>query len=141
MEIKGRKVDLPSGAKLFVNPAIYEETETFLGEFLESVQGLPLDTENEELVKNLSQIAVGKVFIKPLLKAAMWNCLKHCLYLPAGKEVPEKVTAKLFDGIGSRSDLADIFYECAFENLSPFLSGLYSVSRRLSSAIKSTLTP
>lgn len=138
MELKGRKHELPSGAKLYVNPATYEETEQFLGAFLEAVQGLPLDVGNDELVKNISHIAVGKVFINPSLKASMWKCLLHCHYIPKGKEAADKITPMLFDGIGSREDLADIFYECAFENFSPFLKGLYNVSIRLALAIKST---
>lgn len=145
LELSGRKVELPSGAVLYVNPARYEDTEEFLGAFLESVAGLPSNFQNEdgtinsEVIKLVSELSVSKVFINPKLKACMWKCLAYCLYVTKGGQAPEKVNVQLFDGKADRADLATVFYECAYENFLPFLSGLWNVSGRLQDQIKSTL--
>jgi len=146
MELSGRSITLPSGATLYAKPARYEETEEFLGSFLRSVVGLPSDftkedgTINEASIKVVSEIVVSKVFTDKELKSAMWKCLSHFLYVKKEGSAPEKVLPLIFDnGTADRGDLADIFYECAYENFLPFLKGLYGVSSRLQDQIKTSL--
>jgi len=135
--INGRKVDLPSGNKLYVVPAKFEDTEEFLGAFLEAIQGLPSpDKASEEYAKVFSEIVITKAFIQPKLKSSLWKCLAYCVYVKGA--APTKVTPQIFDGIADRKDLAEIFYECAFENFDPFIQGLWNVSKRLQSQIADT---
>lgn len=141
MDIKGRKIDLPSGAVMYANPAKYEETEEFLGAFLESVSGLPspANSENEEYLKTFSEIVISKAFINSKLKACVWKCLTYCLYVPKDKTTPLKINSVLFDLDGDRQDLVHVFYECAQENFSPFFLALWNRSKTLQSQIKGIL--
>ncbi|HVN66745.1 MAG TPA: hypothetical protein VMT55_00105 [Candidatus Sulfotelmatobacter sp.] len=137
MELNGRKVVLPSGAELYVNAARYEDTENFLGAFLDAIEGLPSpEGENDTYAKTFAEVATSRFMTRPKLKAAMWTCLQYCL-VKKGEKV-EKVTPKIFDGQVDRGDAAQIFFECAAENFSPFLKGLWNVSQNLLSLLKNT---
>ena len=143
MELQGRKVSLKSGSTLYVNPANYADTEEFLSSFLESVAGFPLvdetGTVDPKMIKVFAETTVAKAFTRPALKSALWKCLAYCLYVKTGGQTPEKVTPQLFDTQSYRGDLPFILYECAYENLIPFLSGLWNVSNNLESQVRSFL--
>jgi hypothetical protein len=134
IELEGRRMDLPSGAELYVKAARYEETEEFLGAFLEAVEGLPSpDGANETYARTFAEVATSRFLTKPRLKAAMWKCLLHCIWKKG--DIVEKVTPSLFDGRADRLDAAQIFYACAIENFEPFLKGLWNVSKSLQSQL------
>lgn len=141
MELRGRKYSLPSGAELTLIPATYVESEDLLGAVLASVGGLPAKFDEEEYTNLFSNLVVANFFTKPEIKNAIWGCLGYCLYKGAGKTVPEKVTRALFDnGHGKREDVPEIFFECAKENLLPFMSGLWKASKTLQAQINATQT-
>lgn len=137
IELEGRPVKLESGNTLYVKEARFEDSDEMLAAFLEANGGtLSPDGQDDDVVRALAEVCASKFFRNPRLKAAMWKCLGYCLHKKG--ELVEKVTPQLFDGVAARTDAARIFYECAYENLSPFLVGLWNVSTSLASLIKNT---
>lgn len=134
--LEGRPVPIGEGT-LYVKEAVYEDAEELITAFLEANGGtLSPEGQDDKVIRAIAEICASKFYRNPRLKAAMWKCLEVCLYKKG--EAVEKVTHALFNGGCPRKYGPAIFYECAYENLSPFLIGLWNVSTGLARTIKST---
>ena len=120
-----KEVTLPSGAILTVNEAPFEDAKSLHQVFLKEFSNVDMGSGVElgSMLKNaFCLIASSREFERALQK-----CVDRCLYNG------EKITNEVFEPSEARADYTEVVYHVAFENLNPFMKGLFS---RYSEVIK-----
>lgn len=127
-----RKVKLPSGAELTIQPAPFVDAKNLYQALLKELKQIKIDTTMEmvELYKNL--FCVG--FSSPEIEACLWKCLERCLYdnLKTGGL---KIVPDTFEPIEAREDFTTVCAEVVKDNIYPFAKTLFAEYEKFSSMI------
>lgn len=131
--------DMPSGARLSVTVAPFQDAWALMRASLKTLQGTSIETK--DLKTDLASVVANPAafsFIldrlvgfatSPEVEAAIWRCATRALYIPAGSPVEfpgNKVSPALFDdavcGNSAREDYAQIVISLMEANCKPFLA-------------------
>lgn len=118
-----RKVALPSGAELTINPAPFADSKNLYQALLKELKEVKIDTQMEvvELYKNL--FCVG--FSSQEIETYLWKCLERCQY-DNGKNGPLKIVQDTFEPVEAREDYTTVLAEVVKENVLPFGKTLFA---------------
>lgn len=130
-----RKVKLPSGAELTINPAPFVDAKYLYQALLREMKEINIDTQMEmaNLYKEL--FCVG--FSSPAIELALWKCLERCTY-DNGKTGALRIDQDTFEPIESREDYLTVCTEVTKENVSPFVKTLFASYDQFSQMIENT---
>lgn len=130
-----RKVKLPSGAELTIQPAPFVDAKNLYQALLKELKGISIDLEMNmaNLYKEL--FCVG--FSSPQIEDSLWKCLARCTY-DNGKTGPLKIALDTFEPIESREDYMTVCTEVTRDNVSPFVKTLFAEYERFTQMIEST---
>ncbi len=113
--MESRKVKLPSGAILEVQPAPFAESKALYQAILEEGKNVKV-ADMESAIKDLFCIGLSSKKIE----AAMQPCLARALY------DGEKILDQTFEPVDRRQDYLAVCMEVARENIEPFTKSLYA---------------
>jgi len=113
------KKDLPSGAKMEINPAPFAAAKKLYKAIAAEAKGLKLNM-NEELDINFFKDILLTALSSDSIEAELWECFKRCTYNGM------KVTPETFEPIAARGDYLPACFEVAVVNVSPFMKPLYA---------------
>lgn len=118
-----RKVKLPSGAELTIQPAPFVDSKNLYQALLKELKEVKIDLKMEmaNLYKEL--FCVG--FSSPQIEACLWKCLERCTY-DNGKLGPLKIDKDTFESIEAREDYMTVCTEVTKDNVSPFVKTLFA---------------
>lgn len=113
-----RVVDLPSGAKLTIQPAPFAEAKALYQAVLDEIKHIDFSTQDEmsKLLKDL--LCYG--FSSKKIEAALYKCMDRVLYNGL------KITDETFEPVDARGDYLVVIFEVAKENVEPFMKSLYA---------------
>lgn len=115
-----KTIDLPSGAKLKIHAADWEDAEALFSAVSAEMVKVNFDIESENsLPKLLKDVVFLSMSSKPV-KEALYQCMKKCLYNNA------PVTKETWQASEARIDYMPVVLAVAEENIAPFLKGLFS---------------
>lgn len=126
------EVDLPSGAKLRIQPAPFKDSRALYQAILEEAKVLKLDPKTEidvNLFKDLFCVGVSSKKIE----SCLWECMKVVRY----NEL--KIDADTFEKVEAREDYLTVCFEVAKENVLPFMKNLYAKYAPMLGVLKSSL--
>lgn len=118
-----RKVKLPSGAELTINPASFVEAKNLYQALLKEMKEIKIDTKMEvvDLYKDL--FCVG--FSSSVIEDCLWKCLQRCTY-DDGKKGPLKIDQDTFEPVEAREDYTTVCAEVVKDNVYPFGKTLFA---------------
>jgi hypothetical protein len=125
VQLKGRKVTLPSGAILKIAPASFVKAHGLFQAVMRQVGASASPSKNglDSFKKTLS-LTLGSEEVYQHVT----NCWEKCLYFDGNVDL--RISAELFDkNPKAKEDYIAIFLEVEIENVLPFLSGLLSESK------------
>jgi hypothetical protein len=122
-----KEIDLPSGAKLKITPAPFEEAKTLYQAVLEEAKGVQFSTKDEMANVYKDLFCVG--FSSKKIEAALWACFKTVIY--EDKRGPLKIDKDTFTPVETRGDYVMVCMLVAKENIDPFVKGLYAEYKTL----------
>lgn len=114
----GHELKLPSGATLTVNGAPLADAKKLLATCAKEM--LPYRLGQVENRLDLYKDVLCIVASSPEIEAALWPCLRRCLYAGA------KIDDSTFEGENTRQDYLPTIGEVIKENVFPFMKGLWS---------------
>jgi hypothetical protein len=130
-----RKVKLPSGAELTINPAPFVDAKNLYQALLRELKEVQIDLKMEmaNLYKEL--FCVG--FSSPQIEGFLWKCLERCTY-DNGKTGPMKIDGDTFEPLEAREDYMSVCTEVTKENVAPFVKTLFADYAQFSQMIENT---
>lgn len=114
------KKELPSGAKLEITLAPFEDANNLRRAVASELKKVQVTSETELTEANFVKELLCTGLASREIEEAIWICLKRCLYNE------QKITPDLFEPADKRGDYLPICIDVATENLAPFMKGLLS---------------
>lgn len=133
-------VDLPSGAKLEITLAGFEEGEALTSAVAKEIEGIklssninfsemtadtPMTGELLDVIKSL----VARVLYSKEIKSVLWQCMSRATRNNI------RVTKEMFDDEKVREDYIPIMREVLIYNLTPFFKNLGSLFTGIAKAV------
>lgn len=113
------ELTLPSGAKLKITLAPFEDAKSLYQAMLEEMKGTKLDPKEQvdaNFFKDLFCIALSSKKVEQ----AVWKCFERVTYNDI------KVSKDTFEPESARQDYFDVMYEVGRANILPFTKSLYA---------------
>lgn len=114
-----KEFDLPSGAKLQVSLASFEDGKNLYQSILSELKSLRLD-ENEEIGVNLFKDLFITILSSKEIEKNILKCAEKALYNKS------RISKETFEPEDARQDYIESLYHIAETNLSPFGKALYA---------------
>lgn len=127
-----KEVTLPSGAKLKISLASFDEGKELYQAVLEELRHVKIDG-NTELDYNFMKDLFCVALSSKKVEVAMWKCLKRCLYNGVN------ISNASFEPVEARQDYFEVMFEVGQENLLPFSKSLYSRLSPILEKVRSSL--
>jgi len=113
------KKDLPSGAKMEINPAPFAASKKLYKAIAGEAKTLKLNMSDELDVNFFKDLLLTAV-ASDSIEAEIWECFKRCTYNGL------KITPETFEPLAARGDYLAACFEVAVVNVSPFMKPLYA---------------
>lgn len=114
--MESRKLKLPSGAELEVQPAPFADAKALYQAILEEGKHVHVSENMESAIKDMFCVGLSSKKIEKALE----SCMQRALY------EGQKITEATFEPVERRQDYLVVCLEVAKENIEPFTKSLYA---------------
>lgn len=119
--MKPKEVKLPSGAKLKITPAPFDDARALYQAVLKELKPISIAGKPDvELYKDL--FCAG--FASKEIEDALWVCFARVQYCDTRGDL--KIDKDTFEPVKARDDYMQVCMEVAKENILPFVNSLYA---------------
>lgn len=130
-----RKVKLPSGAELTIQPAPFADAKNLYQSLLRELKSVRIDSEMQMVHLYKEIFCAG--FSSPHIEECLWKCMERCTY-DNGKTGALKIDKDTFEPVSAREDYMTVFTEVTKDNVSPFVKTLFADYKQFSQMIENT---